>query len=148
MEKAQLWKRVHIIISCSNPYIFVIRERYLKYCGWTHFGRAKDKGHTMTHTFTPNQYPYQVSSFYTLWNQRNNPDKILKLMVTMTRSNQGHTITLHTYCPLTNAPTKYQFPTPYSCQDIAWTRFYRSRSIRQGQRSNQGHIMMLHTYTP
>ena len=34
----------------------------------------------------PNQSPYQVSTFYTLWNQKNNPDKILKLMVTMTRS--------------------------------------------------------------
>ena len=50
--------------------------------------------------------------------------------------------------PLTNAPTKYQLPTPYGFRDIAWTRFYRSRSLRQGQMSNQGHTMMLHTYTP
>ena len=49
--------------------------------------------------------------------------------------------------PLTNVPTKYQLPTPYSFQDIAQTRFYRSRSLQQGQRSNQGH-MTLHTYTP
>ena len=106
--------------------------------------------------------------------------------------------------PLTNVPTKYQLPTPYSFRDIARTRFYRSRSLpqdqikvtpqcctpttpsqciyqvsnsytlrflryipdnilskdrpkgatrfyrsrslRQGQRSNQGHITMLHTY--
>ena len=27
-------------------------------------------------------------------------------------------------------------------------RFYRSRSLRQGQRSNQGQTMTLHTYTP
>ena len=28
------------------------------------------------------------------------------------------------------------------------TRFYRSRSLQQGQRSNQGQIMTLHNYTP
>ena len=32
--------------------------------------------------------------------------------------------------PLTNVPTKYQLPTPYSFRDIARTRFYRSRSLR------------------
>ena len=50
--------------------------------------------------------------------------------------------------PLTNVPTKYQLPTPYGFRDIARTRFYRSRSLRQGQRSNQGQTMTLHTYTP
>ena len=50
--------------------------------------------------------------------------------------------------PLTNVSTKYQLPTPYSFRDIARTRFYRSRSLRQGQRSNQGQIMTLHNYTP
>ena len=54
------------------------------------------------------------------------------------RSNQGHTMTLHIYCPLTNVPTTYLY--------IARTRLYRSRSLQQGQRSNQGHTMMLHTY--
>ena len=49
--------------------------------------------------------------------------------------------------PLTNVPTKYQLPTPYGFQDMAQTRFYRSRSLRQGKRSNQGQTMMLHTYT-
>ena len=34
---------------------------------------------------------------------------------------------------LTNVLTKYQLPTPYSFRDIARTRFYRSRSLRQGQ---------------
>ena len=43
--------------------------------------------------------------------------------------------------PLTNVPTTYQLPTPHSFRDIARTRFYRSRSLRQGQRSNQGHTM-------
>ena len=50
------------------------------------------------------------------------------------RSNPGHTMTLHTY-------------NPYGFRDIARTRFYRSRSLRQGQRSNQGQTMTLHTYT-
>ena len=35
--------------------------------------------------------------------------------------------------PLTNVSTKYQLITPYSFRDIARTRFYRSRSLRQGQ---------------
>ena len=48
---------------------------------------AKVKGHTIKHTQTPQRIcPYQVSTFYTLWNPKNSPDKILKLMVTMTRS--------------------------------------------------------------
>ena len=53
----------------------------------------------------------------------------------MARSNQGQTMTLH---PLTNVPSKYQLPTPHDFQDIARTRFYRSRSLWQGQKSNQG----------
>ena len=63
---------------------------------------------------------------------------------------KGHTM-MHTYIYihlLANVPTKYQRPTPYGFRDIAQTRFYRSRSLRQGQRSNQGDTMMLHTYTP
>ena len=56
-------------------------------------------------------------------------------------------MTLHIH-PLTNVPTKYQLPTPYGCRDIAQTRFYRLRSLRQDQRSNQGHTMTLHIYTP
>ena len=41
-----------------------------------------------------------------------------------------------------------QGPQPYGFQDIARTRFYRSRSLRQVQRSNQGQIMTLHNYIP
>ena len=47
---------------------------------------------------------------------------------------------------LTNVPTKYQLATPYRFQYKAWTRFYRSRSLRQSQRSNQGHTMTWQTY--
>ena len=45
--------KVQIIISCNNPYIFVIRETCLKYGRCTHFGRAKGKGQAMMHTYTP-----------------------------------------------------------------------------------------------
>ena len=58
---------------------------------------------------------------------------------------------MHLHTPpkaLTNVPTKCQPSTPYGIQEIAQTRFYRSRSLRQGQRSNQGHTMTLHTYNP
>ena len=44
--------------------------------------------------------------------------------------------------------TKYQFHTPYGVQNIAQTRHYKSRSLRQGQRSNQGHTMTVYIYTP
>ena len=58
-------------------------------------------------------------------------------------------MTLQTYNP---QPMSLQsikvLPTSYTFRDIAWTRFYRSRSLRQGQRSNQGHFMTLHIYTP
>ena len=62
------------------------------------------------------------------------------------RSNQGHTMMFAHLQPLTNVPTKYQLPTPYGFRDTARTRFYRSRSLQQGQRSNQGQTMTLHTY--
>ena len=48
----------------------------------------------------------------------------------------------------TNGFTKYQLPTPYGFKDAARIKFYRARSLQQGQRSNQGQTMMLHTYNP
>ena len=75
--------------------------------------------------------------------------KILKVKVTTTSSkvkSRSHHDAAHLE-PLTNVPTKHQHPTPYSFRDIARTRFYRSRSLRQGQKSNQGQTMF-HTYTP
>ena len=62
-----------------------------------------------------NQCPYQVSTFYTLWNPRNSPDKILRLMVTMTRSKvkpRSHHDVAHLQAQ-TDFPTTYQLPTPY-----------------------------------
>ena len=46
-----------------------------------------------------------------------NPVKILKLLVTMTRSkvkSSSHHDVAHLH-PVTNVPTKYQLPTPYGC---------------------------------
>ena len=51
---------------------------------------------------------------------------------------------LHT---IANVDIQYQLPAPYGFQNIPQTRFFRSRSLWQGQRSNQGYAMMLHTYT-
>ena len=114
-------------------------------------GQRSNQGHTMTlHTYTPNQCPYQVSTSYTLWFPRYSPHKILYVKVTMARSkvkSRSHHDVAHLH-PLTNVPTMYQLPTPYGFQDIAQTRFYRSRSLWQGPRSNQGHTMTLHTYNP
>ena len=41
-------------------------------------------------------------------------DKIFKLKVTIARSNQDNTMTLHTYTPQTIVPTKYHHPAPHS----------------------------------
>ena len=50
-------------------------------------GQSSNQGHTMTHhTYTTNQYPYQVSTTYTLQFLRYSPDKIFKLKVTTARS--------------------------------------------------------------
>ena len=98
----------------------------------------------MLHTYIPNQFPYKVSTSYTLRFQRYSPDKILKVKVTTTRSKvksrSDHDAA--NLQPLTNVPTKYQLPTSYSLRDIAQMRFYRSRSLRQGQIKvyNQGCI--------
>ena len=55
--------------------------------GQGHYGKVKG------------QRTYQVSTSYTLRFLRYSPDKIFKLKVTTERSNQGQTMTLHTYTP-------------------------------------------------
>ena len=76
------------------------------------------------------------------WVQEKSPSLNLEITLDLEDNDVAH------LNPLTNVPIKYQLPTPYGFKDIAWTRFYRSRSLRQGQRSNQGHTMTLHTHTP
>ena len=127
---------MHTIISCSNPYILVIRERCLKYGRRTHFGRAKRSHHDAhLHTLTNVPTKCQPSTPYGI------KDKAwTKFMVTMTRSKvkpRSHHDTAQVQA-LTNVPTKNQLPTPYSFRDIAQKRFYRSRLLQK----------TLHTYTP
>ena len=89
-----------------------------------------------------------MSTFYTLQNPRNRVEKILKLMVTTTRSkvkSRSHHEVAYPQS-LSNVPTKYQLPKLYSFRDIACTKFQRSRSLHQGQKSNQDHTMTVHTY--
>ena len=70
--------------------------------------------------------PPTTVPFYTL------PYKILKVKVTTARSKvksrSHHDIaSIH---QLTNVPTKYQLPAPYSFRGIARTRFQRLRSLQ------------------
>ena len=77
----------------------------------------------------------QVSTFYTLWNQRNRPDKILKLMVTMTRSkvkSRSHHDVAHlqppSQCPY-KVSTSYTLRFPrYSPDNILYIKDTTARS--------------------
>ena len=84
---------------------------------------------TPTH---PNQCTYKVSNFCALQFPRYSPGKILSVKVTMARS-KVKSRSRCTIQPQDNVPTNQQLPTPYDFRDIAWTRFYRSRSLWQGQ---------------
>ena len=122
------------------------------FIGQSHYGEVKGQSKVRPLRCTPtpaNQCPYQVSTSYMLRFLRYSLDKIFKLKVTTARSkvkSRSHHDAAHLQ-PLTNVPTKHQLPTPYGFRDIAWTRFYRSRSLWQDQRSYQGQTMTLHTYT-
>ena len=94
--------------------------------------------------------PSQVSTFYPLQNQRNSPDKILKLMVTTTRSkvkSRSHHDVAHLQ-HLSNYHTNYPLPAHDGFTDVSLKIFQRSRSLQQDQRSNQGHTIMLHMHNP
>ena len=107
MEIAQL------IISCSIPHNYVRNKICLMYGRSTHFGRAKAKGHTITMHKPPNQCPYKVSTSYVLQFPRYSLEKILRVKVTTAVNSRSHHDIAHLH-PLTNVPTKYQLPTPYS----------------------------------
>ena len=96
------------------------------------------------HIYTPNQYPYQLSTSYTLRFLRYSPDKIFKLKVTTARSNQGHIIMLHTYTPEPMSLPSFNF------LHLTFQRYSPDEILKvkvTTERSNQGHAMMLHTYT-
>ena len=92
--------------------------------------------------------PHQVPAAYTLRFPRYSLDKFLWVNVTTgkVKSRSEHDVAhLH---PLTDVPTNYQLPTPYGFRDIAWTRFYRSRSLRKKVKSRSHHdIAHLHPPT-
>ena len=69
--------------------------------------------------------------------QKQRCNKVLKVKATTTRSkvkSRSHHDATHLQ-PLTNVPAKHKLPTPCDLKDIARTRFYRSRSLQQGQRT-------------
>ena len=99
MEKAQLCKRAYN--NQLQQSICLCHKRKMSQI-WqvsTLWHSQSERSHNDSTPTHPNQCPYQVSPLYTLWNPKNSLDKILKLMVIMTRLNQGHTMTVHTYNP-------------------------------------------------
>ena len=128
----------------SLPSINFLHLTVSDFIGQGHYGKVKSRSHYDIEHLHP-LTNIQVSTFYTLPFLRYSPNKILQVKVTTARSkvkSRSHHDVAHLQ-PLTNVPTKYQLPTPYRFRDIAQTRFYRSRSLRQGQRSNQGQTMTL-----
>ena len=72
-----------------------------------------------------------VNLLHTLQNPKTRLEKILKLMVTTTRSNQDHTMMLHTYNPKAKSLPSVNF-LPFLVSETR-RRFYSSRLLRQGQ---------------
>ena len=104
----------------------------------------------MLHTYNHQEMCLTGINTYTLRFHRYSPDKILKNKVTMERpkvKSRSRHDTAHLQ-PQTNVTTKYQLPTLYGFQDIARTKFYRSRSLRQSQGSSKGHTRTRHTFNP
>ena len=136
----------------STPYIIQEIACTRFYNLWSlQQGQRSNQNYTMMlQTRTTNQCPYHISTSCTLQFLRYSPNKILQVKVTTARSkvkSRSHPDIAHPQ-PLTNVPTKYQLLTPYGFRDVAWTRFYMLRTLRQDQRSKQGPTMTLHTYNP
>ena len=78
---------------------------------------------------------------------RYSPDQVLYVKFTTARSkvkSRSHHDVAH-LLPPTNVLTKYQLPTPYGVRNIAQTRFYRSRSLRQGSKvKSRSHYDVAH----
>ena len=111
---------LHITVSEIRPGQDFSRSRWLRQVK----GQIKVKLWRGTTTL-PSQCSYQIWTSYTLWFPRYGPDKIFKVKVTTARSKVKSRLNydvahLH---PPTNVPTKYQHPTPYSCWDLARTRY-------------------------
>ena len=102
----------------------------------------------MLHTYTPNQCPYKVSTFYTLQFLRYSPGKVLKVKVTTARSKvkpRSHHNVAHLHLPI-NVPTVY-----INFLQITVSKYSPDKILKlkvTTVRSNQGHTMMLHTPQP
>ena len=63
-------------------------------------------------------------------------------------SNQGNTTMLQLHL-LTNVPTKYQLPTPYSSRDIAWTRYKKVKvTTARSMIKSRSHHDAAHMHAP
>ena len=106
----------------------------------------------MLYTYTPNQCPYQVSTFCTLQFLTYSPNKILKIKVTTPRSkvkSRSHHDVVHLQ-PLANVQTKYQHPTPYGFQEVAQKQIFKVKvtMARSNIKSRSHHdIPHLHRLT-
>ena len=86
---------------------------------------------TMMHTYNPNQCPYPTINFLHL--------TVSEILPGQNFKGQGHYGKIKDQIkvnhkvaylqPLTSSATRCQLPKPYGFQDIARTRFYRSRSL-------------------
>ena len=78
-------------------------------------GKRAIQDHAMTlHTFIPNQCHFHILTLYILYFSRYGQNKILKVKVTIPRSNiisKSHNHIAHIHPP-TNAPTMYELPVP------------------------------------
>ena len=132
------------------------------YYSYTHPLKLKTVSHSLTQKSnqgyimtlntptTSNQCPYQGLTSYTLQFARYKPDKILKVKVT-TEMSKVKSRSFHDvgYSKLpTNVPTKYQLPTPYSFNDMAWKIFYRPRSKVQSMPHHAGPHLHLQINVP
>ena len=85
---------LHLMVSKISPGQYLI--------GQGHYSKVKGQLRVTQCCCTPtapNQCPQQVLTSYTLQLLKYSTDKMFKLKVTTARSNQGHTMMLHTYNP-------------------------------------------------
>ena len=79
----------------------------------------------IAHLHPPLTSPLSFNFLYITTSENYSPDKIFENKVTSRSSKvtlRSHHDAAHLH-PLTNVSTKCQFPTPYSFQNIVWTRF-------------------------
>ena len=97
------------------------------------------RGHTMTmHIYNPPPMSlpsinFQHLTFSEIWDGQDFIGQVTTARSKVKSRSQDDVTHLHLAM---NVPTKYQLPTPYRFRDVTRIRFYRSRSLRLGQRSN------------